>query len=71
MLKFLSSKSFWITFIIFLLLYGLNVMVNDLPLGSVVQAFISAIFLALISAVIVGGVIYGIIHVMKKKNKYN
>ncbi|WP_322923257.1 hypothetical protein [Paenibacillus campi] len=71
MFKFFASKSFWITFIVFVLLYGLNVMVNDLPLGSVLQAFGSAIVLAAISAVVVGGIIYSIVHFTRNKNKYN
>ncbi|WP_322902835.1 hypothetical protein [Paenibacillus campi] len=71
MFKFFASKSFWITFIVFVLLYGLNVMVNDLPLGSVLQAFGSAIVLAAISAVVAGGIIYSIVHFTRNKNKYN
>lgn len=71
MRKFLYSKSFWITFIIFLFLYSLNVMVKDRPLGSVIQAFIAAIILSLISALVVGGIIYGLAYKAKRNNKYN
>lgn len=71
MLKFFSSKSFWITFIIFVLLYSLNVMVNDISIGNVIQSFVAALFLALVSALIIGGIIYMIINAYKRKNKYN
>ncbi|MFD1885815.1 hypothetical protein [Paenibacillus wenxiniae] len=69
MRKFLSSPSFGIPFIVFLLLYTLNVRVNDLPMGSIIQAFIAAIILALISALIVGGIIYGVAHRANRNNR--
>ncbi len=70
MIRFFSSKSFWITFIVFLLLYSLNVKVNDLAIGSMIKAFILSTLFALISAIIIGGIIYGILHALSKKNRY-
>jgi len=71
MRKFFSSKPFWITFIIFAILYSMNVRVNDPPLMSVIQAFGAALCFALVTAVVVGGGIYIVMSIYKRRNQYN
>ncbi len=71
MRKFFSSKLFWITFVIFFILYSMNVMVNDRPVVSVIQTFVAALGLTLVTAIVVGGIIYIIMNIYKRRGPYN